>query len=63
MERKQKNKYDPKIETVKYSEPIDQNKIWLILTMPQKCANFLDMHLVIRFEYFSPNFGFLNFRH
>ena len=26
-EKKRKNKYDPKIETVKYFELIDQNKI------------------------------------
>ena len=27
--KKQKNKYNPKIEKVKYLELIDQNKIWL----------------------------------
>ena len=43
---KEKLVYDPKIETVKYLELIDQNKIGLIFkTLPQKCANFLDMHL------------------
>ena len=49
MKKKQKNKYDHKIETVKYLELIDQNKFWLFLTLPQKCANFLDMNLVIQF--------------
>ena len=47
--KKDKNKYVPKIETVKYLELIDQNKIWLILTLPQRCANFLDVHLVIQY--------------
>ena len=28
--KKQKNKYDPKIETVKYLELIDQNRFWPI---------------------------------
>ena len=46
---KHKNKYDPKIETVKYFEFIGQNKTWLILILPHKCANFLNMYLVIQF--------------
>ena len=29
--KKQKNRYDPKMETVKYLGIIDQNKIWVIL--------------------------------
>ena len=37
-----------KIVTVEYLELIDQNKIRLILTLPQKCENFLDMHIVIQ---------------
>ena len=56
MMKKQKNKYDHKIVTVKYLELIDQNKIWLILTLPQKCANFLDMHLCIAFLNFFTKF-------
>ena len=27
--KKKKNKYDPKIEMVKYLELVEQNKIWL----------------------------------
>ena len=45
--KKTEKKYDPKIRTVKYLELIDQNKIWLILTLPQKCAHLLEMHVVI----------------
>ena len=40
MKKKQKNKYDPKIETVKYLELIEQNQIWPILTLPQKVCKF-----------------------
>ena len=49
-------KYNPKIKMVKYLELIDQNKIWLILTLPQKCLHFLDLNLVINFNYFLTNF-------
>ena len=45
--KKRENMRDAKIEAVKYLELIDQNKIGLILTVPQNCTNFLDMHLVI----------------
>ena len=44
-------KYDPKIKTVKYLvlfDHRDQNKIWLILTLPQKGANLLALYLVIK---------------
>ena len=47
--KKIENKYDPKIERVKYLELIDQNKNWIISKLLQKCANILDMHLVIHF--------------
>ena len=36
MKGKQKNKYDAKIETVKYLQLIDQNKIWLIFNTASK---------------------------
>ena len=45
--KKMKNKYDPKNKTVKYLELIDQNKIWIFLTLPQKCTNLLVLRLVI----------------
>ena len=48
MKKRQKNEYDPKIETVKCLRLIDHNIIRLILTLPQNCANSLDMHLVIK---------------
>ena len=54
--KKDKNNYDPEIETVKYLGLVDLNKFWLILTLPQKYANLLDMHLVIQFYFFSQNF-------
>ena len=38
--KKQKNKCDPKIETVKYLEIIDQNKTWLILNTASKVFKF-----------------------
>ena len=38
--KKQKNKYDPKIETVKYLELIDQNKIWLIFNIASTACKF-----------------------
>ena len=38
--KKQKNKYDPIIETVKYLEVIDQNKIWLIFNNASKVCKF-----------------------
>ena len=47
-EKNGKNKYDPKIEAVKYLELIGQNKIWLIFNTASKVWNFLDMHLVIQ---------------
>ena len=50
--KKIKKKYDPKIEMVKYLELINQNISWLILTLPQTCANVLDMYVVIQFLYF-----------
>ena len=37
---KLKNKYDPKIETVKYLELIGQNKIWLIFNTASKVCKF-----------------------
>ena len=45
-----KKKYDPKIEMIEYLEFIGQNKIWLVLTLPQKCENSLALHLVIQFQ-------------
>ena len=48
-EKKHKNKFDPKINMVKYLELIDQNKIGLVLTLPQKCAKLLKMHLFVQF--------------
>ena len=47
MMKKQKNKYYTRIKTGKYLEFIEQNKIRLILTLPNKCAIFLDMRLVL----------------
>ena len=47
--KKTKNKYYPKIKTVKYLELIDKIKFDSFLTLPQKWANFLDIHLVIQF--------------
>ena len=41
--KKQENKYDPKIETVKYLEIIDQNRIWLILNTASKVWKILDI--------------------
>ena len=38
--KKNENKYDPKIETVKYLESIDQNNIWLILNIASKVCKF-----------------------
>ena len=38
--KKTENKYDPKIETVKYLELIDQNKIWLIFNTAFKVCKF-----------------------
>ena len=48
MKKRQKNEYDPKIKTVIYLGLIDHNIIRLILTLPQNCANYLDMNLVIQ---------------
>ena len=38
--KKQKNKYDPKIERFKYLELIDQNKIWPIYNTAPKMGKF-----------------------
>ena len=38
---KQRNKYDPKIEAVKYLELIDQNEILLIHNTASKVSKFL----------------------
>ena len=40
MKKKQKNKYDPKIEMVKYLNLIDRNKIWLIFNTASKVFKF-----------------------
>ena len=37
---KNRKKYDPKIETVKYLELIDQNRIWLIFNADSKLYKF-----------------------
>ena len=37
---KQENEYDPKLEMVKYLEPIDQNKIWLLLNTASEACKF-----------------------
>ena len=60
----EKTKYHPKIEMVKYLELIGQNKIWPILTLSQKCANFPASHKVIQFLiFFYSNLRFIKFRH
>ena len=62
--KKMKNKYDPKIEMVKYLELIDQNKIWLLLNTASKVYTFprhVSSHSI--FNTFSPNFKFLKFGH
>ena len=40
MKEKQKNKYDPKIYTVKYLELIGQNKSWPIFNTDSKVCKF-----------------------
>ena len=61
--KKQKNKYDPKIETVKYLEIIVESKFGLILPLTQNCANFLDIYLVIQLKnLFLPSFILLKYR-
>ena len=39
-EKRKENKYDPKIETVKYLELIEQNKMWLIFNTASKMCKF-----------------------
>ena len=59
-----KNKYDPKIKTVRYVELIDQNKIWLILNSALKMCK-LPWHAAknsILIIYCSI-FKYLKFRH
>ena len=58
MKQKWKGKYDPKIETVKYLAIFTKStkiKVDWFLTLPQKCANFLALYLVIQFlmQFFS----------
>ena len=38
--KKQKSNYDPNIESVKYIELIDQDKIWLVLNTALKVCKF-----------------------
>ena len=48
MKQKQKNTYDPKMETVKYLvlfDQRDQKRVEYILTLVQKCTNLLDLYL------------------
>ena len=47
MGKKGRN-FIPKIVNVKYLKLIDQIRLDSFLTLPQKCANFLDMHPVIQ---------------
>ena len=62
--KKQKNKYNPKIETVKYLKLIDQNKIWPIFNAASKLCKYpghASSHSI--FDTFPSNFRFLKFRH
>ena len=62
--KKTENKYDPKVEVVKYLEVIDQNKIWLTFNTASKVCKFPE-HAPCRsiFNTFLSNFGFLKYRH
>ena len=64
MKRKQKNKYDPKLKTVKHLELIDQNKTRLILNIASKVCKFpghASSHSILNM--FCSNFRYLKFRH
>ena len=62
--KKMKKYYNPKIETVKYLELIDQNKNCLFLKTASNCAKFPEhasSHSIFN-TFFLPNFRFIMFR-
>ena len=54
--KKTKNKYDPKIETVKYLELIDKNKIWLIFNTASKVCKFPGRASTVRLKTIANDF-------